>query len=190
MEKPAGSSMKSTSPRVPTAAKKSAAESSEGVFKKKPVTFKCGCDFGGADYSMGKTEGIDCDCQAAKCTCEKKCKCRPKDKDHSKNNAEGKEEDKPKFREMFETTRQQQEEKGEEKDKSRSTDAVKVSTLSGTLTENDKDEGEYERHHRRPLIHETENRSRDMNQQWKIDPSTSELVDFPGLVQNSHKNDQ
>ena len=43
---------------------------------KKPIVFKCGCDFGATDFQLSKDEGLDCDCAAAKCNCEKKCSCR------------------------------------------------------------------------------------------------------------------
>ncbi len=43
--------------------------------KLEPALFKCGCDFGGADVTVSKTQGLDCDCAVAKCVCKKKCVC-------------------------------------------------------------------------------------------------------------------
>eukprot|EP01006_Ploeotia_vitrea_P037051 TRINITY_DN66088_c3_g2_i1.p2 TRINITY_DN66088_c3_g2~~TRINITY_DN66088_c3_g2_i1.p2 ORF type:complete len:272 (+),score=120.93 TRINITY_DN66088_c3_g2_i1:32-847(+) len=64
--------------KVPKGGAKAAAKDKPKSAKKKKtkdITFKCGCEFGGADFSMSKSEGLDCECNGAKCTCTKKCKC-------------------------------------------------------------------------------------------------------------------
>lgn len=56
------------------------AETHAGLLKsesasKEPIMFKCGCDFGGADVTIKKEQGLDCDCNVAKCKCKKQCEC-------------------------------------------------------------------------------------------------------------------